>query len=81
MTFDETIGHALRAIDDATVELRDNSVWLSNASTPWRELPQCSEAEAERRSSLGRDVVVANRRARRQRAAARTTPDPARGAL
>lgn len=57
MTIDETIGRALRAIDDATGEIRENSVWLSNTSTPWRELPQFSEAEAGRRAALGRDLL------------------------
>ena len=58
MTIDETIGRALRAIDDATGEIRENSVWLSNSSAPWRELPQFSEAEAQRRSALGRDLIA-----------------------
>lgn len=58
MTVDETIGAALRAIDDAAAEARRDAVWLTSAVTPWRTLPQVSEAEAERRSRVGAELMA-----------------------
>ncbi len=48
----------MRAIDDATAEMRRAPVWLASSEAPWRELPQVSEAEAQRRSGVGRDLQM-----------------------
>lgn len=47
----------MRIVDDATSEARRGSIWLSPGDEPMYRLPEFSEAEAERRSSVGKKIV------------------------
>lgn len=55
---DETLGRALRIADDAWAEMRRMPFFGGKSHEPLLVLPQVSEAEAERRSALGRELLT-----------------------
>jgi hypothetical protein len=55
---EETLGRALRIADDAWAEVRRTPFFGGKSQGPLLSLPQVSEAEAERRAALGRELLA-----------------------